>query len=118
MLLVLFTSVQIPYYIAFPKTAKQQNVQQLFSDGLNLQRGGEMTLVAFAVDLMFLLDILINFRTTYLDSETDEIISNPKKIAIHYLKTWFAIDFVAAIPFDWFPIASEEDGVSVITLII
>lgn len=51
------------------------------------------------VDIMFVCDILINFRTTYVNTN-DEVVSNPKKIATHYLKGWFIIDLVAAIPFD------------------
>ena len=48
---------------------------------------------------MFIIDILINFRTTYI-SENDEVISAPSKIAVHYFRGWFIIDLVAAIPFD------------------
>ena len=53
----------------------------------------------FTVDIMFIIDILINFRTTYI-SENDEVISAPSKIAVHYFRGWFIIDLVAAIPFD------------------
>ena len=48
---------------------------------------------------MFIIDILINFRTTYI-SENDEVISAPSKIAVHYFRGWFIINLVAAIPFD------------------
>ena len=48
---------------------------------------------------MFIIDILINFRTTYV-SENDEVVSAPSKIAVHYFRGWFIIDLVAAIPFD------------------
>ena len=53
----------------------------------------------FSVDIMFIIDILINFRTTYI-SENDEVVSAPSKIAVHYFRGWFIIDLVAAIPFD------------------
>jgi hypothetical protein len=29
-----------------------------------------------------------------------EVVSSPKSIAVNYLKGWFAVDFLAAIPFD------------------
>ena len=46
-----------------------------------------------------MIDILINFRTTYVkDSET--LVTCPVKIAKHYLKTYFVVDFVAAIPWE------------------
>ena len=43
---------------------------------------------------MFIIDILINFRTTYI-SENDEVVSQPSKIAVHYFRGWFIIDLVA-----------------------
>ena len=45
----------------------------------------------FSVDIMFIIDILINFRTTYV-SENDEVVSQPSKIAVHYFRGWFIID--------------------------
>ena len=41
----------------------------------------------------------------------DEIVSNPKKIAVHYLRGWFLIDLVAAIPFDLIWSKTGEDDV-------
>ena len=58
-----------------------------------------LTLIDLMVDVMFIIDILINFRTTYVN-KNDEVVSNPGKIAVHYFKGWFLIDAVAAIPFD------------------
>lgn len=52
-----------------------------------------------SVDVMFIVDILINFRTTYVNAN-DEVVSNPGRIAVHYFRGWFIIDLVAAIPFD------------------
>lgn len=57
------------------------------------------------------MDILINFRTTYI-SGNDEVISHPGKIAVHYLKGWFLIDLVAAIPFDLLFMRQATDEVS------
>ncbi|CAH8500248.1 unnamed protein product [Dicrocoelium dendriticum] len=55
--------------------------------------------VEILVDVMFFVDIFINFRTTYVN-KNDEVVSHPRRIATHYLKGWFFIDLVAAIPFD------------------
>jgi hypothetical protein len=55
-------------------------------------------------------DILINFRTTYVN-KNDEVVSHPGKIAVHYFKGWFLIDVVAAIPFDLLLFGSETDEV-------
>lgn len=52
-----------------------------------------------SVDITFIIDIAINFRTTYVN-KNDEVVSAPSKIALHYFRGWFLIDLVAAIPFD------------------
>lgn len=51
------------------------------------------------MDITFIIDIAINFRTTYVN-KNDEVVSAPSKIALHYFRGWFLIDLVAAIPFD------------------
>ena len=33
-------------------------------------------------------------------SKNDEVVSDKKRIAIHYFKGWFLIDLLAAVPFD------------------
>ncbi|KAK7938503.1 hypothetical protein WMY93_001829 [Mugilogobius chulae] len=57
---------------------------------------------------MFIIDILINFRTTYVN-QNEEVVSHPARIAIHYFKGWFLIDMVAAIPFDLLIFGSGSD---------
>eukprot|EP00930_Biecheleria_cincta_P035401 TRINITY_DN2434_c0_g2_i1.p1 TRINITY_DN2434_c0_g2~~TRINITY_DN2434_c0_g2_i1.p1 ORF type:complete len:769 (-),score=148.12 TRINITY_DN2434_c0_g2_i1:94-2400(-) len=53
-----------------------------------------------ACDVFFLMDVAFNFRTTFID-QNDIIVTNGKKMAMHYLKTWFTIDIVSSIPWDW-----------------
>ena len=55
--------------------------------------------VNYAIDACFMMDILISFRTICLDECGNEI-RQPCKIAIHYLKTTFMIDFLATAPLD------------------
>lgn len=57
------------------------------------------SIVDLFVDTMFIADILINFRTTYLSD--GEVVTEPGKIAVNYIKGWFIIDLIAAIPFDF-----------------
>jgi Ion transport protein. len=64
-----------------------------------------------SVDVTFIVDIAINFRTTYVNAN-DEVVSNPGLIALHYLRGWFIIDLVAAIPFDLLIFGSETEEVS------
>ncbi|XP_048267402.1 potassium voltage-gated channel subfamily H member 8 isoform X2 [Bombus terrestris] len=52
------------------------------------------------VEALFITDIILNFRTTYV-SRKGEVVSNSKSIAVNYLKGWFFVDLVAALPFDF-----------------
>ncbi|XP_006833627.1 PREDICTED: potassium voltage-gated channel subfamily H member 6 isoform X2 [Chrysochloris asiatica] len=94
LLLVIYTAVFTPYSAAF-----------LLSDQDEPRRGDcgytctPLTVVDLIVDIMFVVDIIINFRTTYVNTN-DEVVSHPRHIAVHYFKGWFLIDMVAAIPFD------------------
>lgn len=66
--------------------------------------------IKISVDVTFVIDILINFRTTFIDGQ-DEVVSHPGRIAVHYLSGWFLIDLVAAIPFDLLLVGSDTDEV-------
>ncbi|KAF8794758.1 Potassium voltage-gated channel subfamily H like protein [Argiope bruennichi] len=50
--------------------------------------------------LLFLwIDIVLNFRTTYVNKK-GEVVANPCSIARNYLRGWFIVDLLAALPFD------------------
>jgi hypothetical protein len=55
--------------------------------------------VDLCVDIFFFCDIVVNFRTTYI-GKNDALVTDPKKIAIRYLRTYFIVDLVAAVPWD------------------
>ncbi len=48
---------------------------------------------------MYCLDIILNFRTTFV-SKSGQVIYDSKLIAVNYIKGWFLLDLLAAIPFD------------------
>lgn len=75
---------------------------------------GPLAIIDLMVDIMFIIDILINFRTTYVN-KNEQIVSHPGKIALHYFKGWFLIDVVAAIPFDLMLIGSDSKEVRLST---
>ncbi|KAB5555167.1 hypothetical protein PHYPO_G00030390 [Pangasianodon hypophthalmus] len=52
-----------------------------------------------AVEMLFILDIILNFRTTYV-SQSGQVVYDSRSICIHYAATWFFVDLVAALPFD------------------
>lgn len=58
------------------------------------------------IDFFFLIDIVITFRTTYINSSGDEV-SDPRLIRNQYLKGKFWLDVLATIPFDYFASGSE-----------
>lgn len=45
-------------------------------------------------------DIILNFRTTFVNRK-GEVVSDWKLISINYLRTWFIVDLLAALPFDF-----------------
>ena len=51
------------------------------------------------VDLLFLIDIIITFRTTFLDPKLSIEVRDPHVIGKRYLKGSFAIDFISSVPF-------------------
>ena len=54
-----------------------------------------------------------------MNSTNDEVEEDQKLLAIHYLKSWFLIDLLAAIPFDWIMYQSivQDDSLGVSTAI-
>jgi hypothetical protein len=51
-------------------------------------------------DLVFAVDLVLNFFTTVIDKETDEEIVDRKLIACEYLTSWFSVDFLSIVPFE------------------
>nr|AZL49143.1 hyperpolarization activated cyclic nucleotide gated cation channel isoform 11 [Panulirus interruptus] len=53
-------------------------------------------------DTIFLIDIVVNFRTGIMQQDNSEqVILDPKLIARHYLKTWFLLDLISSVPLDY-----------------
>ena len=109
LILVIYTAIFTPYVAAFllnepsSRSGSENGSSSRYNDPLNI--------IDLIVDVMFIIDILINFRTTYVN-KNDEVVSHPGKIAVHYFKGWFLIDMVAAIPFDLLLFGSETDEVN------
>ncbi|KAG2501915.1 hypothetical protein HYH03_000413 [Edaphochlamys debaryana] len=53
------------------------------------------------IDFFFYTDLVLNFFTAYEHPVTGELITNHRKIAARYLKTWFIIDLLATFPSDY-----------------
>ena len=89
LLIILFTiynCISIPYEVAFGAG---------FSDSI------VMTIFDHTIDFLFFMDVIFNFRTTYINQKTGSEVVNPRTIAITYaFKGRFAIDMLASIPFE------------------
>ncbi|XP_012270109.1 potassium voltage-gated channel subfamily H member 2 isoform X2 [Orussus abietinus] len=103
LILVMYTAIFTPYVAAFLLSEPDYTTRKSKKYG-----DDPIVIIDLIVDVTFIVDILINFRTTFVNSN-DEVVSHPWKIAIHYLKGWFVIDLVAAIPFDLLLFGSDTD---------
>lgn len=95
MILTFYTAILVPYNVSF-KT-RQNNVAWLVVDSI--------------VDVIFLVDIVLNFHTTFV-GPAGEVISDPKLIRMNYLKTWFVIDLLSCLPYDVINAFENVDEVS------
>ena len=50
------------------------------------------------IDITYILDVIINFFRAYQNYE-EHLIRKTKRIILHYIKTWFILDFTEAIPY-------------------
>ncbi|OQS07281.1 voltage-gated ion channel superfamily [Thraustotheca clavata] len=82
--LLFWTSIVVPFEIAFVTT---DSWTTLF-------------IIDRVVDFSFLMDMIFNFMTPYVDKETNQLVEDPQMIIGHYIKGWFVADFVSILPFD------------------
>uniref|UniRef100_H3DBT6 Potassium voltage-gated channel, subfamily H (eag-related), member 6a n=1 Tax=Tetraodon nigroviridis TaxID=99883 RepID=H3DBT6_TETNG len=111
LLLVIYTAIFTPYSAAFLLSEVEEQRRRTCGYTCN-----PLNVVDLLVDVMFIVDILINFRTTYVN-HNEEVVSHPGRIAQHYFKGWFLIDIVAAIPFDLLIFRSGSEDPQTTTLI-
>ncbi|KAL3275164.1 hypothetical protein HHI36_019934 [Cryptolaemus montrouzieri] len=52
-----------------------------------------------AIDFLLLINVFLEFNIGYCLPITKEIVLNPKKICLRYLRTYFLIDFFSCIPY-------------------
>lgn len=81
--LILYSTIVIPYRICFGVEAE-----------------GAAFAVDVGVDVMFAADVLINFRTAYFEDGGVVLVTVPRLIARHYLRSWFTIDILSTLPID------------------
>nr|XP_023966200.1 potassium voltage-gated channel subfamily H member 3 isoform X1 [Chrysemys picta bellii] len=89
LLATLYVAVTVPYSVCVGAGS---------DEGLPAGRGPP-SVCDLCVEILFILDIVLNFRTTFV-SKSGQVVFDPHSIFLHYLSTWFLLDLVAALPFD------------------
>jgi len=79
-LLLLYIALMLPFNLGFGITETAETIDRV-------------------VDMFFLVDVVLNFRTSYTDRD-DVMIMDARKIACNYLKTWFFLDLISSFPFE------------------
>lgn len=99
LVLIFGSCIQIPYQLSFKP----------FVSGLG-------SAIIYVIDCFFVLDILLNFFTSYRYRGTE--ITDRKKTAAHYLKTFFVADLLATLPLDACFLLLPEIQISGISLVM
>ena len=87
--------LQVPYNVAL-KNKTSEDVSLLVVDSI--------------VDVIFFIDIVLNFHTTYV-GPGGEVVSDPAVIRVNYLKSWFIIDLLSCLPYDVFNAFDHDEDV-------
>lgn len=83
--LVIFNAIELPFVIAWQ--GKYDSIEE--------------DIIGYVIDIVFVFDIVLNFRTGYIHPKTGIEVLNPKSIALNYLKSWrFYTDLLSVIPFE------------------
>ena len=92
MLLLMYTTFSVPYMLAFVPAQEIQPGQALQSDF------EPFDVFEICLDCFFCTDVILNFCTAF--TEKGVYHTSMRIIAMHYLKTWFILDFFGSVPFD------------------
>lgn len=103
MLLAFWNCISIPFDVAFEPNDNMTYI-----------------IVEYIIDICFFIDILVAFRTTYINSKTGFEVVEGSKIALNYingdyiLTGRFFVDLAASIPFEnvytWFVVVGESSS--------
>ncbi|GMH38093.1 hypothetical protein BSKO_05977 [Bryopsis sp. KO-2023] len=89
---VLYNAVLVPWNFAFKLTSCDGSE----GEGDACQTSWDQA-VMIALDVFFWVDIVLAFRTGYIDEKMN-VYMDPPTAAKYYAKTWFALDLVANFP--------------------
>lgn len=66
------------------------------------------------IDILFTLDIIITFRTTFVSSKTGYEVFDSKEIAKNYLFGRFWIDFFTIFPFNYISVLKKLKAIAIL----
>eukprot|EP01050_Picozoa_sp_SAG11_P023724 SAG11_NODE_4851_length_1747_cov_0.873786_1_plen_505_part_01 len=90
----LYTTIVVPWRLAFNITT------EIWSAEFNLD---------IVIDCMFVVDIVMNFFAYTRRAHTGLLITDSKILTQEYLRSWFVVDLVATLPFDYVLLALGHD---------
>ena len=95
-LVLVFTCLVTPFIVAFVQT---DDTPSEYKFHIMASDAKVWTVINYAVDIAFLIDMFIMFFSAYQDDDM-KLIDHPKLIAKNYLGGWFIIDLIAIFPFE------------------
>ena len=81
--LLIYTATIMPYKMAY----------------IDSEFGDDWFVIDMTIDVLFFLDVLVNWTTAYHDELEGMLITSRKKILLNYLKSWMILDIIACFPF-------------------
>jgi hypothetical protein len=98
--------IVIPYDVAFAHSSRHLTSSYLIGLIISFVGKKKLSKKYFRLifhgilpsDIICLMDIAINFRTSFQDQRTKEIVLDGRKIACHYVRFYFWIDLLSSIP--------------------
>ena len=61
-----------------------------------------LDIIDTSIKFIFAIDVILGFRKAFVNEKNGSIVREPSKIALRYLKFYFWIDSISAVPFDLF----------------
>ncbi|XP_059198181.1 potassium voltage-gated channel subfamily H member 8 [Centropristis striata] len=92
LLATFYVAVTVPYNVCFTVVGGRD-------EGSSTAPRSPPSVSDILVEILFILDILLNFRTTFV-STSGQVVYDARSICVHYVTTWLFVDLIAALPFD------------------
>uniref|UniRef100_A0A673B1K6 Voltage-gated delayed rectifier potassium channel KCNH4 n=1 Tax=Sphaeramia orbicularis TaxID=375764 RepID=A0A673B1K6_9TELE len=92
LLATFYVAVTVPYNVCFTVVGGRD-------EGSTSAPRSPPSVGDILVEILFILDIVLNFRTTFV-STSGQVVYDARSICVHYVTTWLFVDLIAALPFD------------------